>query len=254
VELAKGEVTGLRVLGGGIGLDPDKDAVAEVRELHISLTRPFFLRGHQREEMKRAVRDAARAQPPFAASFAAFSDPANDEHTRTFICTEVGVGHQEILSSAFISHLIWHDHNSGDVLDIQLRGLSDALTPTLHSFRQKEYYEQPRFHASFAAWVLLDRPAQNSHSQAPEPLEFLPVSSTPSSGVRKHGLFPHYLAPSGERGPCVKCPAGLAAEVFCGHVRCRRDMYSNLKGRIWLEIIGVMCYFLPCTISRVVST
>jgi len=60
VELAKGEVTGLRVLGGGTGLD----SVAEVRELHISLTRPFFLRAHQREDMKRAVRDAARAQPP----------------------------------------------------------------------------------------------------------------------------------------------------------------------------------------------
>lgn len=33
-------------------------------ELHVSLTRPFFLRAHQREEMKRAVRDAAKAHPP----------------------------------------------------------------------------------------------------------------------------------------------------------------------------------------------
>jgi RNase P protein component len=33
-------------------------------ELHISLTRPFFLRAYQREEMKRAVRDVARAHPP----------------------------------------------------------------------------------------------------------------------------------------------------------------------------------------------
>jgi hypothetical protein len=41
----------------------------------------------------------------------------------------------------------------------KLRALSDALAPTLRSFRQKEYYEQPRFHASFA-WVLLDRPTQ----------------------------------------------------------------------------------------------
>jgi Uncharacterised conserved protein len=33
-------------------------------ELHVSLTRPFSLRAHQREEMKRAVRDAAKAHPP----------------------------------------------------------------------------------------------------------------------------------------------------------------------------------------------
>ena len=37
----------------------------------------------------------------------------------------------------------------------QLRALSDALTPTLHSFRQKEFYIDPRFHASIA-WALLD--------------------------------------------------------------------------------------------------
>jgi hypothetical protein len=33
-------------------------------ELHISLTRPFSLRAHQREDMKRAVRDAAKAHAP----------------------------------------------------------------------------------------------------------------------------------------------------------------------------------------------
>ena len=33
-------------------------------ELHVSLTRPCFLRAHQREEMKRAVRDVAKACPP----------------------------------------------------------------------------------------------------------------------------------------------------------------------------------------------
>lgn len=33
-------------------------------ELHVSLTRPCFLRAHQREEMKRAVRDVAKARPP----------------------------------------------------------------------------------------------------------------------------------------------------------------------------------------------
>ena len=44
------------------GRDAGDGAVCE--ELHISLTRPFFLRAYQREEMKRAVRDIAKAHPP----------------------------------------------------------------------------------------------------------------------------------------------------------------------------------------------
>lgn len=68
----------------------------------------------------------------------------------------------------------------------QLRALSDALTPALRSFRQKEYYERPRFHASFA-WVLLDRPlaaSRDSTSQSPEPLDslsFAALSGDPAS-------------------------------------------------------------------------
>jgi hypothetical protein len=30
------------------------------------------------------------------ASFAAFSNLTNDEHTRTFLCMEVGAGHAEV--------------------------------------------------------------------------------------------------------------------------------------------------------------
>jgi len=48
----------VHVLGGSSG----SSVVA--CELHVSLTRPFFLRAYQREEMKRAVRDAAKAHPP----------------------------------------------------------------------------------------------------------------------------------------------------------------------------------------------
>ena len=33
-------------------------------ELHISLSRPIFLRAHQREDFKRAVRNAAKSQKP----------------------------------------------------------------------------------------------------------------------------------------------------------------------------------------------
>jgi hypothetical protein len=34
------------------------------RELHISLSRPIFLRAHQREQLKAAVRNVAREHPP----------------------------------------------------------------------------------------------------------------------------------------------------------------------------------------------
>ena len=49
---------------GGSESDSDAGAGAACEELHVSLTRPFFLRAYQREEMKRAVRDAAKAHPP----------------------------------------------------------------------------------------------------------------------------------------------------------------------------------------------
>lgn len=156
VSMAKQEVAGVCLLGGADS-GPDPDSVAAVRELHVSLTRPFFLRAHQREEMKRAVRDAAKAHPPFMASFASFSDLTNDEHTRTFLCMEIGAGHGE------------------------LSALSDTITPTLLSFHQKEYYERPRFHASFA-WVLLERPPQPTPSETLESPAPIPVS--PSLGDR----------------------------------------------------------------------
>ena len=44
------------------GSGDEKAAVCD--ELHVSLTRPFFLRAYQREEMKRVVRDIAKAHPP----------------------------------------------------------------------------------------------------------------------------------------------------------------------------------------------
>lgn len=56
--------------GGDSGTSVDvhmlgsSDSNAVACELHVSLTRPFFLRAYQREEMKRAVRDAAKAHPP----------------------------------------------------------------------------------------------------------------------------------------------------------------------------------------------
>ncbi|KAF8798858.1 hypothetical protein BYT27DRAFT_7228131 [Phlegmacium glaucopus] len=102
-------------------------------ELHISLSRPIFLRAHQREELKRSVKNIAIAQKPFILSFATLSEMINDEKTRTFLTMEVGAGHHE------------------------LRSLAGALAPALRAIRQQEYYVNPRFHASIA-WALLSRP------------------------------------------------------------------------------------------------
>jgi hypothetical protein len=50
--------------------------------------------------------------------------------------------------------------------------MSNALTPTLQAIRQKEFYSNPRFHASIA-WALLDRPSSTSKPEfvhdAPRP-------------------------------------------------------------------------------------
>jgi len=42
---------------------------------------------------------------------------------------------------------------------VQLRGMSNALSPTLRSIRQQEYYTDPKFHASIA-WALLHHTGQ----------------------------------------------------------------------------------------------
>ncbi|KAK7021220.1 U6 snRNA phosphodiesterase [Favolaschia claudopus] len=99
-------------------------------ELHISLSRPIYLRAHQREEIKRAVKNVADKSPPFTASFAHVSELINDERTRIFLALEVGAGHHELAT------------------------LTSSLTPTLQAMRQQEFYSSPRFHASIG-WALL---------------------------------------------------------------------------------------------------
>jgi U6 snRNA phosphodiesterase len=54
LETARGSVDGLNAIG------EDADGSDKVTELHISLTRPTYVRAHQREELKRAVRAAAK--------------------------------------------------------------------------------------------------------------------------------------------------------------------------------------------------
>ena len=45
-----------------LGSSSDSDSNVAC-ELHVSLTRLFFLRAYQKEEMKRTVRDVAKAHP-----------------------------------------------------------------------------------------------------------------------------------------------------------------------------------------------
>jgi hypothetical protein len=104
----------------------------------------------------------------------------------------------------------------------------------LHSFRQKEYYEQPRFHGSFA-WVLLDRPAQDSTTQSPEPVEppsfSFTLSEDPGSENPKSfssiPQLPEKIVPAlnAELGSQLKGPAGT---FDIGEVRIRigKDVFS----------------------------
>ncbi|KAI0689250.1 hypothetical protein BC835DRAFT_1407881 [Cytidiella melzeri] len=144
----------------GVSVDPQdspQDADAE-RELHVSLTRPTYLRAHQREGFKAALRTIAKAYPPFQASFATFAELSNDERTRAFLTAEIGAGHTE------------------------LKALCDSVTPVLRTFRQKEFYSEPRFHASIA-WALLQRAsrihdAETDAASGQNVVDQIPTSST----------------------------------------------------------------------------
>lgn len=79
--------------------------------------------------------------------------------------------------------------------------MSDALVPTLRTLKQKEFYAEPRFHASFA-WALLHRSvpshspagveAPSSSSSTPTPLPHSPqsIDGQPEAG-------PNPLKPTG---------------------------------------------------------
>ncbi|KAF8517395.1 hypothetical protein BU17DRAFT_91842 [Hysterangium stoloniferum] len=99
--------------------------------------------------LKAGTRDnelsASFGQVRFLASFATFATFDNDEKTRAFLALEIGAGHS------------------------QLRQMTESITPTLRSLYQKEYYTEPRFHASIA-WALLDPTSQTQLVSTPEVL------------------------------------------------------------------------------------
>ncbi|KAF9454836.1 hypothetical protein P691DRAFT_655574 [Macrolepiota fuliginosa MF-IS2] len=136
-----------------MGQDRDKNYT----ELHISLTRPIFIRAHQKEDLRQAVKKLAQ-RSPFTLSFTSFAELHNDENTRTFLTMEVGAGHHE------------------------LKKLCGDLEPFLQGLRQHSYYSSPRFHASIA-WALLDQVLTSAKTNAgPPAIEAIASPTTSSSG------------------------------------------------------------------------
>ncbi|KAG8851811.1 poly(U)-specific 3'-to-5' RNA exonuclease [Tulasnella sp. 330] len=125
-----------------------------ITELHISLSRPIYLRAHQREELRRGTKAVCRRHAPFASSFAQFAALENDEKTRTFLVLEVGAGYSEI------------------------KALSDDLDPHIRALYQAAYYEVPRFHISIA-WALLQKTNHAEGRSSTQEQEQLDSSQTP---------------------------------------------------------------------------
>ncbi|PPQ81269.1 hypothetical protein CVT25_015053 [Psilocybe cyanescens] len=194
-------------------------------ELHISLSRPIFLRAHQREDLKRAVKKVAKAHRAFIVSFAILSELINDEKTRTFLTMEVGAGHHE------------------------LRSLTDALSPALEAIRQQTYYVKPRFHASIA-WALLARPDKTADQQsgashanftpsASSERPTSPIEVSPSIGC----LPPEAVTTLNERyGSQLSSPKVGAFEADTITLKVGREIFSwNLSG----TMTGVLAEYVP---------
>lgn len=97
------------------------------KELHISLSRQFYLRTHHIESFVQELGLALGVAPimPLRIDSKHFI-LSNDDESRRFLCIPV------------------HDATGG------LRRLVDATSATLTRFRQPAYYENPIFHVSIA--------------------------------------------------------------------------------------------------------
>ncbi|KAI9627412.1 hypothetical protein H4Q26_017409 [Puccinia striiformis f. sp. tritici PST-130] len=100
--------------------------------LHLSLSRPVFLKTNEREEFLNQLKKNISQINVFGIHFSTFSTLVNDECTRGFLALEVGTGHSLL----------------GDLL-VQVDNI-------LERFCQPKYYETPKFHVSIA-WCLLDK-------------------------------------------------------------------------------------------------
>ncbi|KAH7879903.1 uncharacterized protein C8R40DRAFT_1035714 [Lentinula edodes] len=153
----------------------DENKSEKYFNLHVSLSRPIFLRTHQRDDLKREVKSLAEKSNNFKISFTSFSIFNNDEETRTFLALDIGSGHRD------------------------LKLLSDGLLPFLANLRQKEYYADPRFHASIA-WALLQGTTSYDHASMAENF----------SSPLLSGMLPTQVAPSvNVFRPILHLPASL---------------------------------------------
>lgn len=113
----------------GVPAGDQESSKGAKQELHLSLSRPIYLRAHQRDSLKEAIRNIAKSCSKFHLSFASFATLNNDEGTRSFLTLEVGGGH------------------------LQLAEISQLMSPFLQELRQPSYYLHPRYHTS-VAWIL----------------------------------------------------------------------------------------------------
>jgi len=118
---------------------PDEDVSDQ--SIHLSLSRPMYVRAHQRDNLRFNVRSTAQKSPSFDLSFAQHVSLVNDERTRIFLSVEVGAGHADLVR------------------------LTEMLKPHLLVLRQQPYYEIPCFHIS-VAWALLTNPTVAGRAEA----------------------------------------------------------------------------------------
>ena len=107
-----------------------------------------------------------------------------------------------------------------------MRTLSDTLTPTLQAIRQKEFYPDPRFHASIA-WALLDpsphtptpirSPSPPNRPEPPSPAHFPTIPHFPPT------LIPTLTA---QYGPALASAKVGMFEVDALHVKIGKDVCS----------------------------
>lgn len=64
--------------------------------LHVSLSRPLYVRKEQRPKLEADLRDAVHQTPAFAISFSTLRVLRNDEQTRLFLGVDVAAGYPEV--------------------------------------------------------------------------------------------------------------------------------------------------------------
>ncbi|RHZ44831.1 hypothetical protein Glove_709g76 [Diversispora epigaea] len=93
-------------------------------KLHISLSRPIFLKYFQIDKFWDKLKKGFEDQKRFTLSFSGIEYLVNDAKTKSFLTLEVGKGIYE------------------------LKRLLEHVNKVAKEFRQQEFYEKPRFHAS----------------------------------------------------------------------------------------------------------